>query len=755
MGEVLLIFIINLFPLFWIFGGYMVIGHDIGFPLNPGQWIQDLFSVLDPKTNFTVNHSLFLGTFPIHALPAILVSLGFSLIITEALTFIFWANAIALSFYFFVHSFYPGKEYRFLRIFTSLFPVINFFTLTRFIIFERTGFSFLVSLPLILTFLTQYLQKKRTWLKTLIPMGITFFFFNAGGIPPFVGILGFMFGLYIFLFILLERRTIKGKHIFFACLILLTSYFLSNLYWILPFFVTNIKAYHEAVSGSFEGLIGWLNAVSASSSIQNLFKLQGDNAWYNSSPTFFANFYTKNILGILLSGLMILGIWPAFLLGKKKQDRFFLIFFSLIGIIFIFLAAGTHPPLGKYYIWMMKHIPFFAIYRTPFYKFSYGIVFGYAFLFGFTMQWFLQKLSSKDWKFTSQLPSCFLRHGGKILLIIYLGIHFVYVQGRIFDLFENFKLRIQVPSYIFDASEYMKEKSKESRVLLLPKLINNYGGVDVYRWGYWSIQPLQKLLMAQGILTNQGSPEELKIINSLYTDIMENKFEEVKNKSYELGIQYFLLRKDFYYDWNAQSESPERIEKILMEQKKYFQEIREFGEWVIYELKDSPKRITAEGIESTPDIQTNSFGTTQYHVSVKNASSTFTLILKNSFDPLWSISLLNKEKQSWIKNPPLKGYFLPLLSPWMSSPLDASHFKEKMLWNAWTINPKTSEFDLIIEYWPQKFLVFGSILSFLFLIFGLLLQLKWIFFSSISSKTYKFMSNKIPKKYNSGSDHSG
>lgn len=716
--EILFLFILSLVPLLWYEPGVVMLGHDIGFPINIIDWFKDKLWLWGFKvSNFGSDYSLFSGILIIHGLEAFLSFLGFSIFTVQKLTFVFWFFALALAMYCLVYSFYPGKEYRWFRILSSVFYVFNFFILTRFVIFERTAFSMMVLIPITIVLILKYFQDRTSLLKTLSFFGLAPLFFNGGGVPPFLGILMIVMLICFLLYIILEVRTKKEfARVILIGILLLMVFILVNSYWIAPFLYTNLKVYKTVVSEDFTGIINWLNVASQTGSFLNLFKLQGDAAWHQTSEHY-SDFFTKTDTGLFLSGLLPIIIFSPFLFikfTKQKKDKFFVLFFSLLALIFIFLSAGSHPPFGKYYIWLMKNIPFFTVFRTPLYKFSYGIVLAFAFLFGFTLQRLINGVKYSTWiqRRTKRDISNVL---GPLFIILILAFNYLYFDIRIFKLWDRFSLRVQLSSYVLEARDFMKGSPQDNRILLLPKLVENYGGIDAYNWGYWSLLPLPRLLFAQPTIVSRDSkPEVSAIISPLYQSINKNDFQTTLQYAKVFNIKYLLLRHDFSYQWNVGSDDPSKIKAILNQNKEHFSSINKFGDWEFYELNIDPAIITGVSAKegATPVLNTKRINNIKYHVQVQDANSPFTLLFKTTFHPNWKIYLLSNQDNQEKNRLNLLQKLIPFTETWLKKPIsEENHFLSNGFANAWLIEPSQKDFKIVIEYWPQRLFYIGLFMS--------------------------------------------
>src|SRR5438046_113625 len=123
----------------------------------------------------------------------------------------------------------------------------------------------------------------------------------------------------------------------------------------------------------------------------------------------------------ILRGFLFYHYGSSYFISFVMRIFFFLFFFHLyftillllLSLVGIFLSAGGHPPLGNVYIFMMKHIPGFASFRSAYYKFMPTVYLSFAILIATAVYYLLNKFSSKA-KFC----------GGVILIFLTLLYHY-------------------------------------------------------------------------------------------------------------------------------------------------------------------------------------------------------------------------------------------------------------------------------------------------------------------------------------------
>jgi len=582
--DLLIIFLLGLTPLLWFKPGNLALGHDMGFPLNPiGIFKERLFAWTD-KADFGYDQTAALGGFTIHGFEAFIKGLGFSLQTTQKISFIFWLMMPGLAMYYFVCSLGLHKKMRFFPLAASIFYMFNHFLLQAWFIAERTKFSIIVALPLVLSFLIRGIGGELKLFKAAAVITLLLFFFNGGGglgLALYGGLI-IACGACFFYFTLLEwkKRSLKAVGRNFLFLSLIGFFFLLiNSYWVFPFVVFVLKgAYQQLGSfGSPERVIEWVRYISENTSFLNFFRLQGIPSWYDNPFLFYADVFLKNPFLVLLSFSWFFLAFISIFLTQSKEERKYVVFFGLLVLISMAFSAGSHRPFGEIYVFFISRIPFLTIFRNPFYKFGYLIWFGYAFLTSFTVCKLIQRLRLKKLLFTIS---------GFVFLAFILLYNYPFFTGSFFKWRPPLTTLVSPPGYIFEFDNWLNSIKGDKRILLLPPL-NDGWRADAYRWNYWSLTILPNLLFKKPFLANSSNlkKNEAILVNALYKAIWDQDEEKVEKLSTALGVKYFLLRNDFYYDLDwCKTNSPADYQ-LKLESFPFVKPEEKFGEWSVYRLE--------------------------------------------------------------------------------------------------------------------------------------------------------------------------
>ncbi len=113
-----------------------------------------------------------------------------------------------------------------------------------------------------------------------------------------------------------------------------------------------------------------------------------------------------------------------------------------------------------------------------------------------------------------------------------------------------------------------------------------------------------------------------------------------------------------------------------------------------------------------PDLIFKRINPTKYKVSVKGATSPYTLIFSETFHPFWKAYIVAKDQRPKAKD--------RIWETWLREPIkEEKHLLVNGYANAWRIE-KAGDYEIILEFWPQRLLYLGvAIAGLILLVFGL------------------------------------
>lgn len=592
-----LLFLLCLTPLVWFPGNSILLGYDNIFPLNPSAFLVDRIYSWSSTLGFSMDQSGIQGSLIIHFIDSLPQFIGFSPQVSQKIVYCFWFFLLLLAPFVLILRLEKHRivETNYARYFFPVLYAFNFYMLQAWWIAERTKFSVAVATPLILSILIEIFFARRNVRKIaalgIITAGILSILNGGGwrGISLYGGLLAAMFCFYAFFSLfyirLREYRSLLYLQIFFF--LFGTFYLIFNAYTIIPFISTTIGSYSSLFEGAggYDGLIGWSQYISKDTSFINLLRLQGIPDWYGNIPFHpYASEYLQNWIFIALS-FVFPGLLFLFFVQRRKDTNPIIVYFILLLILSLFLTAGSHKPLGILFDFLVRHVPGFLIFRSPIFKFGYiywlvvGLFISLSLSYG--LDNIVSKIRKPKLKFVLNLALPIL------IVILILSYYHPYFSKNIFRIDEtSVSSRVILPGYINDFSHWWRSKEDSEKILLLPKLNENWY-FEIYKWNYLSLNPVIANFANNGIIENTVllSSDEKLLLGQLYDAIAKRDYERMDNLASLLGIRYFLVRDDFYFDFpGRETDDPQELkEKILANDA--IDSVADFGKWHVYAYK--------------------------------------------------------------------------------------------------------------------------------------------------------------------------
>lgn len=587
--EIIFFLFLSLLPLWWMRNGSLVFGHDSAFTLKTHEQVTNQFFAWNGNVNSGTDWPYQRAYLPMNIAESALHYL-FPLSIAQRMIFVSWFFLMVVAMFLFVRELFPSAKERIIRVIASTFYVVNFFVFELWFIGDRPKFSFLVLLPLTF-FIFQKLFSHRWKLR----LGLLVFFFiillfNCAGLPPLLGSYVIASAL---VFGVLSVKEIASKKLSGVLFVAKTAVgmmivgFVSQAYWIIPFFAYVKTGYSSTVSaiGGIEGTIAWERMVSVNASISHLLRITGSPNWIGEYAYTYASGYLSHpiliALGFVPVLMTIIGV-VLFWSIRKKQSVTWYLSFLLLFLAGIFLSAGTHRPTGVLYELLMRHIPGFAIFRSSYYKFMPFVIFSLSILFGIGVYQLSQRIR------------LLAKYGSVTLSAIIAGLLLYHAPIFLADPFRfswGFSTLVTVPSYASDMARVVKNLPKESKIFLLPQLDSGYIGVaiDGYQWGYYSLETFPGLLLDRPVLSDvEGSRE---VIRAFYTALKNRDSVQVQYLSQLLGITHLLFRRDIQQSTTQMQLSVSDWEKII-DESPFIEKISEHGLWSLYQVS-TPALVTS------------------------------------------------------------------------------------------------------------------------------------------------------------------
>ncbi len=572
--HIALLVFISVAPFFWFLGRPQILidGADTNFPLNAALWFGRRFftwqNLGNAGSDFSASTA---GTF-FHLIQFIPFKLGLSLQTVEITSLIFWFALIIFSSLFLARLILPQKS-----IPQTIFVILYALNIWMFNSWENVkvaNLSLAAAIPLGLSILLLLRDKQSlSEQKQSLPLHgkkiekgtacllsiFTGIILSGAGINPAYVICFFLI-LLIFLVveILIDFRNMNLVFERIKDFFLISFFIISiNLFWILPtiyFILGNITASNSITS---LGFTNWVDSLSQNTSLVNVIRMQGAWDWYTVDsatklPQYipYAPKYFFNLLFIGFSFLIPSIAFLAFIF-KSKKNSFLYIFFSIMLVLGVFLATGTHEPTGTIFKFLAKHIPFFTLFRSPWYIFSPLIGLSIAGLV--SLFFYKNKISL--------LIAPFFIFG----CLVY---SYPILLGRIFRPNFNGSFYIEFPDYVFQTAKWLDTTASRGRILSYPD-----DNIERFNWGYSAVDSILGLISDRGVVYSSISDTTSnysKIVSGIYDSLKRNEVQKASTLINRLGIGQIFEKKD-------QSSLAPPLPGAVIANK-----VASFGQWAFY-----------------------------------------------------------------------------------------------------------------------------------------------------------------------------
>lgn len=598
---ILIILFSAILPFTWFEPGHMLLKADPIFPLDPKHYFMGHFSLWVNKMNLGeagVSTASLLHRF-IQAIPSFF---GASDILAEKIHFMLWFSLPGITIALFVRELVKRLSISSWAIpIASSFYLFNLYRVAN--IVDNNHLVVYAILPLSLLLLIRAFYEKDNWLPPVIGLAFSTLFVSlAATNPPMYAV--YWIGLLIpglamtIAYRDQWRRSLKIWATFFGC------FFLLNIYWIVPFIQMTLRQTSLAGAGNKD----WLNELSAITSFGNVIRLVGSWDWFGDwqgeayAP--YAQMYRMPIWRFLL----IIPFLLTFIVLFFKQTRHYLVgSIAVIGAIGLLFSQGNHPPFGLVFTWAVKHLPFFWIFRSPWYKFTNLTALAFAILIGLGLAMVYELLLKQRRDKIAAAMLCFA-----LLLPLFLAQPLITGSRwlRKADVKNLAPDSVPYPVHIRQAADWLNAQPGSGAVALLP-----YMPAESYTWGYsgmadpfyyMSKRPIFIRGDRIGYLPNHTPGASLGY--RIFVEQLYSKDSKAEAMAKLLGIKYVILRNDSRYDFYKATDSPEFIKdrlSVIPSARLAARFGQEGQSWDIYELTSvKPATVYATGwvdrVESHP-----------------------------------------------------------------------------------------------------------------------------------------------------------
>jgi hypothetical protein len=520
--------------------------------------------------------------------------------------------------------------------------------------------------------------------------------------------------IFAYIFLLIKRKNISNTRTFkfnsiIKLLLPFVVTFLIHSYWILWVIPTFIMNNLNITPHNAYEWVHYLSFQSISNALTTFHPFWGERIQY----------FTKQPISILFYFFPFFFFFPLLINRKDK----YILYFTLISIFSAFLVKGSEKPFAIIYTWLFEYFPGFSMFRES-QKFFAPLMLANSVLFGISIGLIYQLINKIRFKM-KKLISCLF------LLITLLGV-FYSVKPAITQKIQGTFNTESLPINYVLLEEYLENDKEFSRVLWLPYLqkfsyyseihpavfYNNFQN-DIFSWlqqnkediNIFFDKPYIKDLLSITSIKYIIVPDErdqniYKLFGKskeTYINIVENikdlKRINISNDIYLWENKDYLPRLfsspkiNIYKDYNGLIKGINNSQANVIKQPFMF----------LSELQKR-KMQNLQNFQASPNIEVIQVDSTKFKIKIIDAKTPYYLIFLEPFDSLWKI-YINQTKNNVLSSFSLNNNFLQ----------ENNHYKVYEYANAWMID-KTGTYELILEYYPQRLMKVGLIISLISLV---------------------------------------
>lgn len=563
----------SLVPLIWFWGraGQIINGVDTNFPLDPLVWFTRRFYVWNPITNGGVDFSSSSAGLFFHFLQVAPYYLNLNLQLVQLFSLIFWFAAIVISSYMLACIFLKSKLGQLLFVCLYTFNIYLFNTWEN---VKVANLSLMVGVPLFMYFFLSLRQGKLSRLKVSYLTIILGVLVSGTGInPAYLFSLLFIVSLFVLGLVISSKNLNEVKELIKDFLLIFAVVILVNLFWILPtisFILNNIS---PDLSIDKIGFTNWIDSLSDNTNILNIMRLQGAWDWYafdsvTGLPLYIPyalNYFYK--LPFLFFSFLIPSLVILALVYVPKSRPQLLISFGLMFLVGIFLGAGTHLPTGSFYSYLYYRLPFFTLFRSPWYIFTPLVIVSTAGLIGIFMDVLLEKSKKTNLSWVVNFIAFLLIAGNMFY-------SYPLILGRIYRPGRDDGFYIQFPSYIFESKKWI-DNNLEGRAVSYPP-----DEIEKFEWGYRGIESILSLFTNKEVLFSPLNAPNSQIANIL-KEFYENVLKDQQGSAFKLVSKLNIYQ--IFYKGDQETLSLGLPESFLELNK------NSFAKWHFYDIPENER----------------------------------------------------------------------------------------------------------------------------------------------------------------------
>lgn len=564
---------------FWRKGDVLVNGVDTNFPLDPNIWFIKRLFVWNSAVNTGGDFSSSTAGLFFHLIQVIPYLLGFNLQVVQILSLVFWFMLIILSALILSRLIFKNLL---VQIMFVVFYSFNIYLFNTWENVKVANLSLVAGIPIFISILILMRERKIGFTKAGVLSIILGVIVSGTGInPAYYTSLFLISSIFLIGNVLISENLneILSRIKEFVWVVLFVV--LVNSFWILPTINYIISDIDPLNSIDKIGFTNWVDSLSENTSILNILRAQGAWDWYAFDSLTGLPLYIPYALNyfhripFLLFSFLVPSIALLSLIFRQKYSRHLYIGFGLMLIIGVFLGVGTHLPTGSFYSFLYYNLPFFTLFRSPWYIFTPMVILAIAGLICLLFDNLFQKNLQKPIRISVTALA---------LIMIFSNLIYNYplIQGKIFRPGRLDSFYINFPDYIFEAGKWLVNTPSD-RIVSYPE-----DEIEQFEWGYRGIESILGLLTdKEMIFSSLNAPDSAsgKLTKEFYSNLRKGQIESAYKLISKMNIEYIFEKKD------QKSISLDLSGEITKLEKK------SFNKWNFYKVPDDkrlPKIFVAD-----------------------------------------------------------------------------------------------------------------------------------------------------------------
>lgn len=339
-----------------------------------------------------------------------------------------------------------------------------------------------------------------------------------------------------------------------------------SAFWIVPYILS--FASPETVYSGIKITDDSIDLFSRNSNVLNVVRVMG--YWFRE-VNYWPYSQVLYLHWLLASFILPLFAFSSLLLNYNNK---YVLYFSIMGLFFIFMAKGTQNPASSAYGWLIFNVPFFEVFRDP-NKWEGPLILVFCFLISFTIQKILQtglKKSHMNWKKST------------LVLFIFALSFILFIAPSVNGWFGDKYVPLKMPEEYYMVNNWLANQNGDFKVSWLPP----YNGRGT-TWGSPITGPFEILSSNRPTIGNihPMTPFTAHYYEYIYSEsLLTNKTVYFGKYLSILGSRYILFHDDI-----VRAEEEAKIAIANLKSQKDLEFVKKDGFIYIFKNKNNNSQV--------------------------------------------------------------------------------------------------------------------------------------------------------------------